>query len=149
MKKRIIILDDELLISALLKRVVEEEHELEISGMTTDKDEFLNLVENNSFDMALIDISVGGRKGGFDILAKLKDKGINLPSIVLSAHDELDYALPCLKAGAKGYVNKLYICTDLIPALKEVFYGNLFVSGDRGKHIIDQYRLNCLSEVNQ
>lgn len=148
-KKRIIIIDDESLILTLMKEIMEEDQELEISEVATEKEQFLNLVLHNSFDAALIDISVGGREGGLDILQILRDKGIYLPSIVLSAHEEIDYALKCLHSGAKGYVNKRYICTDLIRALKEIFCGNLFVSGRNGPYILNRYKLHDYSCVNE
>ena len=139
-KKKIIIIDDNPLILSLVKEIIEEEHELEISHMTTEKNEFLNLVLQDSFDVALIDISVGGKNGGIELLQILKDKGINLPSIMFSAHSELDYALKCFQAGAKGYISKNYVCTDLITGLKEVLNGNSFISGEKGKKILNEYQ---------
>jgi DNA-binding NarL/FixJ family response regulator len=139
-KKRVIIVDDEPLIASLMKEIIEEDQELEIAETVTGKNEFLNLVDQNFFDAALIDISVGGREGGVELLQVMKNKAIGLPLIVLSAHDELHYALKCLQAGARGYINKKYICTDAIRCLKEVLDGRLFVSGDKGEQILKQYR---------
>ena len=70
----------------------------------------------------------------------MKDSVVDIPMIMLSAHDELYYALRCLQAGAKGYINKKYICTDIVACLKTVLSGHLFVSGDRGESILKQYR---------
>ncbi len=139
-KKRIIVIDDEPLISTLMKELVDEDPELEVSKITTAKDEFLAAVAQASFDIALVDISVGGREGGIEILKSLKTKELKLPVIMLSAHDELLYALPCLKAGARGYISKDCICAQLVSGLKEVLAGNLFVSGDKGKNILEQYK---------
>jgi len=138
-KKKIIILDDEPLIPILIREMIQEEQGLEIAAIATDKEEFLEAVKNNSFDAALIDISVGGREGGLELLEILKNQNINLPLIILSAHDERNYALKCLHAGARGYISKNYICTDLIRGLKEIFDGNAFVSGDKGESIVKQY----------
>jgi two-component system, NarL family, invasion response regulator UvrY len=140
MKKKIIVIDDEPLIATLLKELIDEEEDLEVAQVATKKEEFLNFVLQNRYDIALIDISVGEREGGLDILQILKAKGIELPAITLSAHDELDYAAKCLKAGAKGYVNKNSICADLVRGVKEVLSGQLFVSGDKGEYILRQYK---------
>jgi two-component system, NarL family, response regulator NreC len=140
MKKRIIVVDDEPLIPVLMKEIIEEDQDLELAQIATGKDEFLNLVGQNSFDAALIDISLGGREGGIELLQMMKNKGIDLPLIMLSAHDELLYALKCLQAGAKGYINKKYICTDVIICLKEILVGHLYVSGDKGEYILKQYK---------
>jgi two-component system invasion response regulator UvrY len=140
MKKRIIILDDEPLIPILIKEMVEEEQGLEIAQIATDKTEFLESVKQNSFDAALIDISVGGREGGMELLQILKNRNTTFPAIILSAHDERNYALKCLQAGAMGYISKNCICTDLIRGLKEIFAGNTFVSGEKGEYILKQYK---------
>jgi DNA-binding NarL/FixJ family response regulator len=147
-KKRIIVLDDEPLIASLMKEVIEENQEFEVAQIATGKNEFLSVVSHNSFDAALIDISVGGREGGIELLQIIKNKAIDLPLIMLSAHDELYYALKCLQAGAKGYINKRYICTDISTCLKEVLGGHLYVSGDKGEQILKQYRkLNTFASI--
>jgi len=123
-----------------MKEIIEEDQELEMAQFVSEKDEFLNLVSQNTFDAALVDISMGGREGGIELLQTMKDKAIDLPLIILSAHDELYYALKCLQAGARGYINKKYICTDVVKCLKEVLGGHLFVSGDKGEDIVKQFR---------
>ena len=138
-EKRIIVVDDEPLIAILMKEIVEEDEGLEIAQIATDKKEFFNLLDQDNFDAALIDISVGGREGGIELLQMVKKKGIDFPLIMLSAHDELHYALKCLQVGASGYINKKYICTDVIKGLKKVLDGHLFVSGDKGEQILKRY----------
>ncbi len=140
-KKRIIVIDDQPLISNLIKELVSDEQELEVVQITSKKEEFLDAaVHGHSFDVALIDISVGDREGGIEILKTLQARNILLPAIMLSAHDEVLYALKCLKAGARGYVNKECICDDLVRAVKEVLNSQLFVSGEKGKHILDEFK---------
>jgi two-component system invasion response regulator UvrY len=140
MKKRIIVIDDEPLIATLLKELIDDEEDLQVAQVATRKDEFLRFVTDNPYDVALVDISVGEREGGLELLQTLKSRGINLPAITLSAHDEIDYAVKALNAGARGYVNKNSICADLIRGVKEVLNGNLFVSGDKGEYILRQYK---------
>jgi two-component system invasion response regulator UvrY len=139
MKKRIILIDDEPLILNLIKELIEDENEIEVAAVTSSKAEFLDLVSTKEFDAALIDISVEDREGGFEILRILKERKINLPSIILSAHDEVHFALRSLQCGAKGYVNKGRICMDLVAALKEILSGRLFVSGEKGTYILNRY----------
>ncbi len=141
MKRKIIIIDDEPLIPALMKEIIEESKEMEIAAVAGQKDEFMGLVSTGRFDAALIDISVDGqREGGLNILQTLKDKEMGIPAIILSAHNETDYALKCLQYGAKGYVCKNYICTDLVRALKEVLHGNFFISGSKGPYILNKFK---------
>ena len=138
--KKIIIVDDESLIPSLIKELIEGEcPELEIAAIATDKDQLLDLVSKNSFDAALIDISIGGREGGIELLRTLKEKSFKLPVVMLSAHDEITYAAKCLGLGAAGYINKAHICNDLTRGLKKVLSGELFVSGQEGERILKKY----------
>ncbi len=139
MKKKIIAIDDEPLIAVLMKEIIEEDSELEVAQIATEKNEFVYFVENGSFDAGIVDISVGGREGGLELLQIIKDKALQIPLIMLSAHDELLYAPKCLQAGARGYINKKHICTDIGPCLKQVFDGHYFVSGDKGDFIVKEY----------
>lgn len=132
-------MDDEPLIPELIKEMLEEEKEFEVSQITTTQEDFLKQVSRNSFEVALIDISIGKKEGGMDILQVLSKQKVQLPIIVLSGHSEIDYGLKCLQLGAKGYINKLEICSSLTKALKEVCCGNLFVSGAKGTDILNEY----------
>ncbi|MDE2027789.1 MAG: response regulator transcription factor [Candidatus Omnitrophica bacterium] len=146
-KKKILVVDDEPLIPILMKEIIEENGDLEIAGIATGKEEFWEAVGHGSFDAALIDISVEGREGGLELLGLMKAKGIELPSVMLSAYDELQYAFKALKAGARGYLNKKYICSDVVRCLYQVLDGHLFVSGDRGEKIIREYEQSYASPM--
>ncbi len=147
-KKRIIIVDDEHLVLSLLKEVLEEDSGIEVS-VTHKKEEFMELAKYHEFDAAVIDIRIGGKNGGMDLLKFLKENDIPLPCIMLSAHSELDYALPCLNAGAQGYVNKAHICNNLVRGLKEIFEGNLFISGPSGDILLQKYQFPAIESFKK
>ncbi len=145
MKKKIILLDDEPLIPILMKEIIEEDTALVIAKITSTREEFLDFVGQHTLDAALVDISMGGhREGGIDLLKEMRAKRIDLPLIIVSAHDELHYALRCLKAGARGYINKKYICSDIATCLNKVLEGDLYVSGNKADHILKQYQEEVL-----
>lgn len=139
MRHKIILIDDEPLILNLIEELMEEEKEFEVASITSTREEFLSFVSKDPYDVAVIDISVEDSEGGFDILKSMKERNINLPAIILSAHDEMHYGLKSLQAGAKAFINKSRICSDLVPALKEVLNGKLFVSGEKGAYILSRY----------
>jgi two-component system invasion response regulator UvrY len=139
-KRKIIIVDDEPMMSNLLKKLFEDEPDLEVSEIAVNKNEFFQFIDNGKFDVALMDISIGEREGGMDILKTLRQRQSHLPVVILSAHDEEDYALRCLMIGANGYVNKNYICSELIQGINEVLNGNNFVSGYKGAYILKEFK---------
>jgi two-component system, NarL family, invasion response regulator UvrY len=149
-KRRIIIVDDEPMMSNLLKKLFEDEPDFEVSEIAVNKNEFFQFIDKGKFDVALMDISIGEREGGMDILKTLRQRQNNLPVVILSAHDEEDYALRCLTIGANGYVNKNYICSELTQGLNEVLNGNYFVSGYKGSYILKEFKklLEKASPIN-
>jgi two-component system invasion response regulator UvrY len=140
MEKRIIVIDNEPLLADLIKEMLNEEEGFKVSQITATREDFLREIGENQFDIALVDISIGEREEGIDILRILRKLEIQLPAIAMSAHKEIDYGLKCLRAGAKGYLNKSEIVSSLTHALEEVCCGNLFVSGDAGNYILNQYK---------
>jgi len=144
MKKKIIIIDDEPLIPALIKELIEEDQEFEIAAIVSNRDEFFDAVRRHHFDAGIVDISVGGREGGIEILQAMRNEAKMLSLIVLSAHDEEHYALKCMQEGARGYINKKYICTDVVKCLKDVLLGALYVSGNKGEALIKEYKKSAV-----
>jgi DNA-binding NarL/FixJ family response regulator len=78
-------------------------------------------------DLIVLDISLPGASG-LD-LARSFAGAPNAPKIViLTVHDDPDYAREALAAGALGYVVKSRLVSDLIPALRAALNGQRFVS---------------------
>lgn len=140
MEKRIIVVDNDPVFPDFIQEMLNDVEGFKVSRVAATKDDFFHMIQKEPFDMVILDISIGGREGGIEILQTLKEKGANLPVIVFSAHSEIDYGLICLQAGAKGYVNKSDIYSTLVHALKVVEGGNLFVSGKTGVYILNQYK---------
>jgi two-component system invasion response regulator UvrY len=138
-KIRTIAIDDEPLILSMMQELVEDDPDVEISAITENNAEFLDMIAKEQFDVALMDISVGGREGGLELLKALQSHAKPPACIILSAHDEIDYAPRCLTLGAKGYVNKSRIVTELIEGIQKVKAGNLFVSGPNSNYILNQF----------
>jgi DNA-binding NarL/FixJ family response regulator len=139
--KKIIILDDEPTMPLLIKDLIDDEPGFEISEIVSSKNKFLDRVSKSPFDLAVIDVSLKKESlGGIELLSGFKKRGINLPVIILSAYEEIDFALKALQAGAQGYINKMHVTSDFLHACSEVVKGRLFVSGKHGNKILQEYQ---------
>src|SRR5215813_10409328 len=67
--------------------------------------EALNLVREQDWDIAVLDLSLGGRRV-IEVLAALKKLRPRMPVLILSMHAEEQYGVRAFKAGAAGYINK-------------------------------------------
>ncbi|HXD33703.1 MAG TPA: response regulator transcription factor [Pyrinomonadaceae bacterium] len=89
--------------------------------------EALNLVREEDWDIAVLDISLGGRSG-LDVLGEIKELRPKLPILILSMHAETQYARRALKAGANGYINKASSRDELRQAILKVIKGGRYLS---------------------
>lgn len=97
----------------------------------------LDIVAGNSFDLIILDLNIPG--GGTpamirDLLSLQQDARI----LVFSAHDERVYALPCLQAGASGYLSKNAPDDEFALAVKTVLGNNRYLSNDMQQQLLRQ-----------
>jgi DNA-binding NarL/FixJ family response regulator len=87
----------------------------------------LRCAESLRPDIAIVDITLRG-SNGLDFLKDLKARGIDLPVLVLSMHDEAIYAERVLRAGARGYITKYEASSEVMAAIEQVLNGQIYLS---------------------
>jgi DNA-binding NarL/FixJ family response regulator len=78
---------------------------------------------------------------GVDFIRRLKDHAPKLPILILTMHEEEQYAVRSIRAGASGYLTKESASTDLITAIRRVAAGRLFISPS----VAEQLALDTMS----
>jgi DNA-binding NarL/FixJ family response regulator len=78
-------------------------------------------------DIIITDISMP-ILNGIEAVNELHGAGSTSKIIFLTVHSDPDFLTSCLATGALGYVMKSRAVTDLIPAIKEVIAGRIFIS---------------------
>lgn len=124
---RVISADDHPLVRAGLKHLLAESQDIVLAAEADDGRELLEKLQQESFDVALVDMFMPGRSG-IELIKQLKQQFPKLPIVVLSTHKEDIFALRTLKAGASGYICKDYAASDLVDAIRKVAKGGNYVS---------------------
>jgi DNA-binding NarL/FixJ family response regulator len=124
---RIVIADDHTMVREGLRRVVEPHADIEVIGEAVNGREVLERVRQGGFDVLLLDLSMP-EHSGVDFIRRLKEHAPKLPILVLTMHEEEQYAVRSIRAGASGYLTKESAATDLIDAIRRVAAGRLFIS---------------------
>jgi DNA-binding NarL/FixJ family response regulator len=83
-------------------------------------------------DVIVTDISMP-ILNGIDAALKLRQLGSRARIIFLTVHSGRNFELACIKAGGAGYVLKPRLADDLMPALREVLEGRMFLSVPAGR----------------
>jgi two-component system alkaline phosphatase synthesis response regulator PhoP len=113
--KRILLVEDEITLSRLLRE------RLEIEGYTVvecgDGEQGLIRARADAFDLFLLDIKLPGRDG-FEVCRELRRHGIILPVLMLTARGDLQDKVKGLKLGADDYLSKPFEVEELLARIE-------------------------------
>jgi two-component system, NarL family, invasion response regulator UvrY len=123
----VLVADDHGIVRAGLKQILAGAGDLVAAGEAKDGQEVLRLVRERDWDLLLMDMSMPGRSG-IDLIKQVKSEKPKLPILVLSMHQEHQYAVRAIRAGASGYLNKDSASELLVSAIRKVVRGGMFVS---------------------
>jgi DNA-binding NarL/FixJ family response regulator len=124
---RVLIADDHPVVRRGLRRILEDEADIEVTGEARNSQEALDLISRKRIDVVILDIEMPGRSG-LDVLKDLKQYRSKLPVLVLSIHPEEQFAVRVLRAGAVGYLSKESAPEELVRAVRRVYGGGRYIS---------------------
>jgi len=133
--KRIFLVDDHPIFRQGLVRLINDEEDLEVCGEAGTAAQALDALRHTAADAVVVDISLPGADG-IELVKHLRTEHPHIPILVISAHDERVYAMRALRAGAFGYLMKQEGHQTLIPALRRILTGKVWVSDSYGEQII-------------
>jgi DNA-binding NarL/FixJ family response regulator len=133
---RILVVDDHPIMRFGISQLIQAEADLDIIAEAGTAAEALQVLEENSVHLALIDLSLPDRNG----LELIKDIRVMYPEVhclVVSMHDESLYAERVLRCGGRGYLRKVEAAKKLISAIRQVLAGGIFVSEEISARIME------------
>src|SRR5208283_4000742 len=123
--KRVVLADDLTPVLSTVAKLLNGS--FEIVGMVSDGVSALEAILTLDPDVAVLDISMPGMSG-IEVARELKKRGSTTKIVFLTVHEDPDILATCLAAGGLGYVVKVLMDTDLIPAMNEALADRVFVS---------------------
>lgn len=124
---RVLIADDHDVIREGVKRILEDTPDIRVNGEARDGQELLQLARKQPCDVVVMDLTMPGR-GGLDALKELRLERPKLPVLVLTMHDENQYAVRVIRAGASGYLTKAHVSERLVEAIRKVTGGGRYLT---------------------
>lgn len=126
-RSTVFLVDDHPLVREWLTNLIHQLPDLSVCGEAASVDAALEGIEAQRPDIAIVDLSL--KEGsGLDLIKSLKTRVPETAVIVLSMHDEQYYAERTMRAGARGYVMKGEIASDILAAIREVRAGRIYLS---------------------
>jgi DNA-binding NarL/FixJ family response regulator len=133
--KKILILDDHVVVREGVKKILAEQPEAITFGEASTAPEALKLAREQDWDVVMLDLSLGD-KNGLEVLKELKQIRPRLPVLILSMHSEEQYARRAFKAGAAGYITKGSPRAELVIAINKVIEGGRYVSSSLAERLV-------------
>jgi two-component system invasion response regulator UvrY len=124
---KILLIDDHAVVRQGVKLILADHFRQARFGEARNAQEALARVMKDSWDVAVLDVTMPGRNG-WEVLREIKRLRPKLPVLVLSMHPEDQFAVRMLKSGAAGYLTKESAGEELAGAIQKVVAGGRYVS---------------------
>jgi len=124
---KVLLADDHSIVRAGLRRIVEESGDMAVVAEASDGNEAIQQVHKTKPDVAVIDISMPGLDG-LEVIGRLRLQCPDLPILVLTMHEEEQYVVRAIEAGAMGYITKRSAPEQLVAAIRKVKEGKRFLT---------------------
>lgn len=132
-RKKVLIVDDHPVMRDGLAGCIERSDYFTVSGTASTAAEAIEAVNELKPDVAVIDLSLPDRSG----LELIRELAGSVRMLVLSMHDERDYAERVLNRGAHGYIMKGEPTDRVLSALREVAEGRRYLSEAMTQRMIE------------
>ena len=133
---KVILCDDHAMVRRGIRDTISEAVDIQVVGEAGSYPELRELMRKTTCDVLVLDLNMPGR-GGLEVLAALKDEGSTVKSLVVSMYPEDQYAIRCLRAGARGYLNKAGEPAELVAAIRTVMQGRKYVTPEVAQMLVD------------
>lgn len=111
----LIVDDDKNMLEVLKLRLEEEGYRI---AATTGAHDALKSVENELFDLAVVDLKLSGKEDGIELMRDLRQIGPEMPVIILTAYGTIETAVEAMKQGAYSYLTKPFDRRELLLQIK-------------------------------
>jgi DNA-binding NarL/FixJ family response regulator len=118
----VLLVDDHALVRRGFRRMLEDEHDIQVVGEASDGHEAVAATEQHRPNVVVMDFALPSMNGAVatrHILKTAPDTAV----LVLSMHSEPSYVRTCLEAGARGYLLKNAMDLELVDAVRKVAAG--------------------------
>jgi NarL family two-component system response regulator YdfI len=133
-KRKILVVDDHLIVREGLKLIFETEDDYEVVGEAENGVKALLLIEELKPDVVLMDLNMP-KRSGLEALRTLKEKNNSIPIIILTTFNDNKLITEGLSLGAKGYLLKDSTREELIRTVESGIRGEILLQPEISKNI--------------
>ncbi len=124
---KVLLADDHRIVREGLRRVLEDSNEIKVIAEAADGETAFDEAMEKKPDVAVIDISMPGMDG-LEVVTRMTSYCPDIPVLILTMHDEEQYVIRAIEAGAMGYVTKQSAPEQLVEAVKRINAGGRYLT---------------------
>ena len=138
-KIRVLVADDHTIVRQGLVGILETSPEIEVVGEAADGHEAVEKSLEARPDVAVLDVSMP-RLNGIEAARRIREALPTTRILVLTMHDDEEYVLKMVRAGASGYLLKDSAASELIAAIKSLRSGQAYFGPHASKALAEAYQ---------
>jgi DNA-binding NarL/FixJ family response regulator len=138
-KIRVLLVDDHTIMREGLRALLGFYEDIQIVGEARNGEEAIDRVDKLRPDVVLMDIAMPGMNG-IAATHEIRSRHPETQVLVLSQHEDRQYVLPVINAGAAGYLLKQSVGTELVNAVRAVSHGEPFLCPSATSTLLEEYR---------
>src|SRR5579872_6207721 len=135
---RILLADDHTFVRDGLRALLDKQSDMTVVGEAADGHDSVRLAEEQSPDVVVMDIAMPNMNG-IEATRRILAANPRTNVVMLSMHQDESYVLRSLKAGAKGYLLKDSLRSDVIEAIRTVSQGRSFLTRKVSRLLQEDY----------
>lgn len=144
---KVLIADDHAIMREGIRALLALSDNVEVVGEAADGRETVEKARQLAPDVVLMDI-VMPLMDGLEATRRIRKERPNIKILVLTQHDNKEYVLSSVKAGADGCISKKAVASELVSAIEAVFRGDSFLYPSVARVLIDDYLVHTAGETD-
>lgn len=145
---RVLVADDHAVVREGIRHVLAEAHGFDVAGEATSGEEAIRLASECEPDVVMLDVSMPGGTG-LEVIGDVRRAAPQARVLILSVHDEAEYVLQAVRAGAHGYLRKDSSPNELREAVRAVDRGESYFSPAMATRLSDALRIESDRSTRQ
>jgi len=134
---RVAIVDDHDLLRAGLRAILEQDPLFQVVGETGDGQEAIRMAAALKPDVMLMDVHLPGGLGGLDATETIAKDHPEVKVIILTQYENREYIRRAIRIGARGYLLKSSVASQLKDAIRTVHAGQRYLHPSVADELVD------------
>lgn len=125
----ILLVDDHAIVREGYRSLIKKQPGLKVIAEATDGNQAYQQFKTHSPDVTIMDLSLPGQSG-VETIARIKQRSPEAKILVFTMHQNPQFAIQAMRAGALGYITKSSPPEVLLKAIRDVYLGRRTLSPD-------------------